>query len=425
MLAEFQHQSPQKSFGARAHAVDNFGQRHDNPPFHSQTQRVPQENMSLLREIKPRNARTARIVKAREPQVLEDRKRTLILHGTKCPPSVRSVLTTIHSLTKPHSTHLNKKNENIYPFEDASSLEFLAGKNDCGLVVFGTSSKKRPNSITILRVYNGKTLDMVEMLLLPQPDPDPEQRKQTLFRVGVEMKPLILFAGSQWADTSSSASAAIYQTLKSLLLDVFCGEEISSIDVAGMQYMLLIAAPDTPSTTRPQPGSEDPKPVIQLRWYKIVTRKSGTKLPRVELQPEGPTFDLKVSRFKEADSTELKDALRKARDPNTARTKKNIETDFVGDKLGRVHLGKQDLSELQTRKMKGLKRSRNEDDKDENAYPPGMDEEDEIDLEDGGMDLDGSEGGSDVDDLLEQDADIFNDDDEDVENELPKRQKLS
>jgi len=41
------------------------------------------------------------------------------------------------------------------------------------------------------------------------------------------------------------------------------------------------------------------------------------------------------------------------------------------------------------------------------------------------MDLDGSEGGSDVDDLLEQDADIFNDDDEDVENELPKRQKLS
>jgi len=80
---------------------------------------------------------------------------------------------------------------------------------------------------------------------------------------------------------------------------------------------------------------------------------------------------------------------------------------------------------LQTRKMKGLKRSRNEDDEDENAYPPGMDEEDDIDVEDGGMDLDGSEGGSDVDDLLEQDADIFNDDDEDVENELPKRQKLT
>ena len=30
----------------------------------------------------------------------------------------------------------------------------------------------------------------------------------------------------------------------------------------------------------------------------------------------------------------------------------------MGDKIGRVHLGRQDLTQLQTRKMKGLKRSR-------------------------------------------------------------------
>ena len=41
-----------------------------------------------------------------------------------------------------------------------------------------------------------------------------------------------------------------------------------------------------------------------------------------------------------------------------AKVKKNVETDTVGDKIGRIHLGRQDLSELQTRKMKGLKRSR-------------------------------------------------------------------
>ena len=35
-----------------------------------------------------------------------------------------------------------------------------------------------------------------------------------------------------------------------------------------------------------------------------------------------------------------------------------METDTVGDKIGRIHLGRQDLSELQTRKMKGLKRGR-------------------------------------------------------------------
>ena len=33
----------------------------------------------------------------------------------------------------------------------------------------------------------------------------------------------------------------------------------------------------------------------------------------------------------------------------------------MGDKIGRIHLGKQDLGELQTRKMKGLKRGRDID----------------------------------------------------------------
>ena len=43
------------------------------------------------------------------------------------------------------------------------------------------------------------------------------------------------------------------------------------------------------------------------------------------------------------------------------RPKKNVETDIVGDKMGRIHLGRQDLGTLQTRKMKGLKRGRDVD----------------------------------------------------------------
>jgi ribosome production factor 2 len=30
--------------------------------------------------------------------------------------------------------------------------------------------------------------------------------------------------------------------------------------------------------------------------------------------------------------------------------------DIIGDKIGRIHTGKQDLSKLQSRKMKGLKK---------------------------------------------------------------------
>lgn len=57
-----------------------------------------------------------------------------------------------------------------------------------------------------------------------------------------------------------------------------------------------------------------------------------------------------------------------------AKAKKNIDTDLVGDKIGRIHIGRQDLTELQTRKMKGLKRGR--DDSDEEGGS--VDEEDDI-----------------------------------------------
>jgi hypothetical protein len=39
-----------------------------------------------------------------------------------------------------------------------------------------------------------------------------------------------------------------------------------------------------------------------------------------------------------------------------------VEIDIVGDKLGRIHVGVQDLGKLQTRKMKGLKRRAGESD---------------------------------------------------------------
>lgn len=56
----------------------------------------------------------------------------------------------------------------------------------------------------------------------------------------------------------------------------------------------------------------------------------------------------------------MKEALRKGK-TTEERTKKNISMDVMGDKLGRIHMGKQEMNTLQTRKMKGLKRGREEE----------------------------------------------------------------
>ena len=51
----------------------------------------------------------------------------------------------------------------IHPFEDASSLEFFAEKQDASLFVVGSHSKKRPNNLTFARMFDHKLLDMVEL----------------------------------------------------------------------------------------------------------------------------------------------------------------------------------------------------------------------------------------------------------------------
>jgi ribosome production factor 2 len=94
--------------------------------------------------------------------------------------------------------------------------------------------------------------------------------------------------------------------------------------------------------------------VLRLRVYLIRTKRSGQRLPRVEVEEMGPRMDFRMGRVRQPDEAMLKEAMKKSK-VGVEKTKKNIEVSAMGDKLGRIHLGKQDLKELQTRKMKGLK----------------------------------------------------------------------
>ncbi len=75
----------------------------------------------------------------------------------------------------------------------------------------------------------------------------------------------------------------------------------------------------------------------------------------------GPSIDFSLRRQQEADEEMLKAALKRPKLAKTdvekglGRKRKNIETDEMGDRVGKIHLKKQDLSKMQGRKMKGLK----------------------------------------------------------------------
>lgn len=297
---------------------------------------------------KPRTARSARALKARESQIVENPKTTLFLHYTSCSQLTTLLFADLYALKRTSSIRFTKKNA-IHPFEDASSLEFFAEKNDASLMLFGSTSKKRPHAMTVMRMFENRVSEMLELLVVPETLRTLSQFKNER-KAGVGLKPLLAFCGTPFESPQPNE----YTLAKSLFIDLFKGDDVQQVDVEGLQYLICFSAADEDSG----PGS--PKPQIHMRCYLIRTKRSGQRLPRVEVEEMGPRVDFRVGRMQAVAESVMKEAMRKPRGAEP-KAKKNIETDLMGDRVGRIHLGKQDLGNLQTRKMKGLKRNRHDD----------------------------------------------------------------
>ena len=185
-----------------------------------------------------------------------------------------------------------------------------------------------------------------------------------------------------------------YVQLKSMLLSFFNGETIDSICLTGLEHVISISCAPTPASlnnaslnaTLPnQSSSEDLSslPKVHIRTYTTSLLNSGTRIPRVELVPMGPNLDLTLRRHQPADPELLKEAMKRPKMKKTdiekglGKKRKNVEVDEMGDLRGRLHVGKQDLNKLQTRKMKGLKGG--DSDEAEPTHSPAEDESDDGD----------------------------------------------
>lgn len=76
----------------------------------------------------------------------------------------------------------------------------------------------------------------------------------------------------------------------------------------------------------------------------------------------GPSIDWSIRRVQEADGEMMRQASKRPKiakkdvESGLGKKKKNIETDIMGDRVGRIHLGKQDLGKVQGRKVRALGR---------------------------------------------------------------------
>lgn len=286
----------------------------------------------MQRVVKPRTQRAKRALVRRESKIIENTKQCLFFYGQKTSNAIRQCLKDFYSLKKQDAQHLQKKNP-ILPFEDILPVERLSQKHDASLFCMATHSKKRPNNLILGRMFDHHILDMVELGL--ENYKGLEEFKNTKISAGT--KPCMVFCGTQFEDETE------FKRLKNLLIDFFRGVEASVVRLQGFEHALHFTAIE---------GK------ILFRSYKILLKKSGTRIPLVELEEIGPSLTLHLRRNIFASEDLMKRACKQPKQlkPNKV---KNIKKNVFGTKLGRVHMTKQDLGKLQTRKMKGLKKVSN------------------------------------------------------------------
>lgn len=287
--------------------------------------------MSLMRIRKPKTRKGKQILLSREPQLIEPTRTMLFVDGRKCGGDIKSCMKDLQQLRKPLVKILNRKND-ITPFDDPSSLEFLTMKNDCALFAFGSTSKKRPNNLILGRIFENEILDMIE-LGIKHYTSMPEYKTE---KIGTNVKPCLIFNGPRWNQTEE------LRRLRNLLIDTFHKDKVDAIRLQGVEHAVSFTC------------TEDL--TILMRSYKIMLKKSGQKTPRIELVEIGPSADFSIRRTKIA-SDDLYKQARKQPKQLQPKKKKNVTYDELGNTHGRVHLGKQNVTKIQTRRVKGLKKT--------------------------------------------------------------------
>uniref|UniRef100_A0A0G4HKL3 Ribosome production factor 2 homolog n=1 Tax=Chromera velia CCMP2878 TaxID=1169474 RepID=A0A0G4HKL3_9ALVE len=300
---------------------------------------------TAFRKAKTRKGK--RILESREAQVHEPAKRLLLMKGNKTSDLVLQFLADMHDLHKPNSVYLSSRRQNdLHPFDDPSSIEYLCQKNECGLFCFGSSSKKRPFRIVVGRTFDKSILDMVEFAVT---DFTP-MKGYKVVPPALGGKPLVIFQGAAFE------SSPMMRNLQSLLGDFLRGPKPSQLLLQGIEHVIIVSAPEramdggassvfgdmAAGSSETLSGQK-----LVLSQHRVSFKKSGTKLPRVELEEMGPSLTITVDRHRMADSDRMKAALMLPRELKPKK-EKNVTTNVLGEKRGRVHLGVQQFEKIYT-----------------------------------------------------------------------------
>jgi ribosome production factor 2 len=202
---------------------------------------------------------------------------------------------------------------------------------------YGSHSKKRPNNLILGRTYDHHIYDLVEVGVENYKSMESYVYDKKLApKLG--SKPFFAFIGEHFESVEE------LKHLKEVLLDLFRGEVIENLNLAGVDRIYVCTA-ISPTT-------------VYMMHCALRLKRSGTPIPRMELVEVGPSMDLVVRRHRLPVESLKKEATKTA---EHAKKVKNVTKDPVQGRLGKVYMPDQQVGRLTlSNDIKGLKRERRE-----------------------------------------------------------------
>lgn len=284
----------------------------------------------IQRVVKPTTHKGKRAIIKKEPKLIEDTKQTLCFKGKNTSQIVVNFMKDLYDLKKPDAQIMQKKND-ILPFEDITPIEKFSIKYNAPLFMIALHNKKRPHNLIMGRMYEQTLLDMAEFGI----ENYTGLKDFKVSKISEGIKSLLVFNGELFENNHE------FNRIKNLLVDMFQRDTVEKIRLQGLEHVLSFTAVENK---------------ILLRSYRVLLKKSGCRIPRIELEEIGPRADLICRRTKLASEDLFKQACKKPKELKVKK-KKNISVDKLGTSYGRIHVGAQNINSIQTRKMKGLKKT--------------------------------------------------------------------
>lgn len=267
-----------------------------------------------------------KILKDREPKIVENRKNSLFIKGLHCSQELSYFWDELAKFRSGELEKYSKKND-IVPFESVEKIEKYCAKKQCSLFTFFNHTKRRPMNVIFGRLFDGKVLEMYEFGVANF------RRAPELPAANLQhgVLPALVFQGERW-DTE-------FDEVRNVLIDFFVGDLRGTVGLEQVTHALVFTIADGDA------------PVIRVRHYAVGTQKDD-----VALTPIAPSFDLVPRRKMLPDDEEMRRALTK---PAVNKKVKNVTTDALGRKVGRVFVPKQHTAEIQPHKFRGLRKIKN------------------------------------------------------------------